>query len=253
MILGSLTFQQHPAPLILDGTAMLFRDLKKRLDNLPDVQSRMACFQDYMSVHFSLLTPEDAGFSPNSALDRANATYLRLLRGWFFDTDGRDAAVLRGWVESRFGLLPRYHAGVIVDGHCANYRRYLHARTSGLYNTNALESQLDMLYTWCQYEIHRSIPEQRHVTLFRGINSRDSLEYLDRDREMPIAVLNNLSSFSSDVQRAGELGAYVIEVKVPREKILLYPALTTGFLNSEQEYLVIGGVYEIRLLKLPLL
>ena len=35
--------------------------------------------------------------------------YLRVVRGWAFDPDGREAAVLKGWVESRFGLMPRHH------------------------------------------------------------------------------------------------------------------------------------------------
>ncbi len=248
VILGSLSFQQHPVPLLLDGTAPLFVPLANRLEGIADQRERCACFHDYMQVQFRLHRPQDAGHAPGTRLDRSNANYLRLLRGWFFDSDGRDAAVLRGWVESRFGLLPRYHAGAISNGDDANYRRYLHARTSGLYNTNALEAQLDLVYTFCQYELRRTLPHLSHHTLFRGVNRLRDLEILHRQDARMLLLFNNLSSFSADAQRAGELGAYVIEARIPAEKIFLYPELTGGLLDSEREYLVIGGLYQTRLM-----
>jgi len=50
-----------------------------------------------------------AGLTGQQSKSRAKASYLRVVRGWAFDPDGREAAVLKGWVESRFGLMPRHH------------------------------------------------------------------------------------------------------------------------------------------------
>ena len=108
VILGSLTFQQHPAPLVIDGVAELHKDLFIRLKSFDSPAHRSHCFRDYMTVHFRLDSLIDAGLDKRVRYDRSRADYLRILRGWSFNSDSRDGAVLKGWVESRFGLLPRY-------------------------------------------------------------------------------------------------------------------------------------------------
>ena len=113
IILGSLTFQKHPAPLFLDGVEVLRRELLERLEKLDDPQARAQQYVDYVNVRFRLDHPEEAGWQEGMKVDRRRADHLSVIRGWMFNSSGKEAAVLKGWVESRFGLLPRFHGGPI--------------------------------------------------------------------------------------------------------------------------------------------
>ncbi|GHT90198.1 N-acyl homoserine lactonase [Betaproteobacteria bacterium] len=242
-ILGSLTYQLHPAPLELDGVATLHRDLFKRLDAIPAAKRRAEIFQDYITVHFRLEHLDEAGLSGRSH-PRANANYARMIRGWNFDSDSREGAVMKGWVESRFGLLPRYHGEALRNPSDTAYRRYMEMRTQGLYGTNALEAQLDLVYAYCQYEFARQQPDVSHLTLYRGINRLGEHERLpDGSDKHPILLLNNLNSFTRNRDRAGEFGDYILTVQAPVPKILFHCQLLPGVLKGEDEFLLIGGVY----------
>lgn len=245
-ILGSLSFQRHPQSLKLDGVEELHHQLFKRLDGISDPHQRADAFMAYMDAAFSLQNPEAAGFSP--AHGRARANYLMMLRGWSFDADGREGAVLKGWVESRFGLLPRYHGGPIRDFSGPAYRHYLEQRSGGLYNTNSLEAQFDLLYAWCQYELARRWPLDAHLVLYRGINRMDDYEELGTATQNPahrIMLLNSLNSFTRERERACEFGDHILKVRVPASKILFFHGLLPGKLRGEAEYGVVGGVYEV--------
>jgi NAD+---dinitrogen-reductase ADP-D-ribosyltransferase len=248
-LLGSLTFQRHPTALHLDGVQALHGDFFALLDTIHGVADRAHAFKDFMRASFLLDRPDEAGLDPASdGMRRAKADYLRVLRGWLFDADGQEAAVLKSWVESRFGLLPRNHHGPLGDSGSDNYRRYLAARSHGLYNTNALEAQLDLLYTYCQYELAKAPPAaQRHLILYRGLNRINDYEVLAHSRPRHwVLVMNNLNSFTADAERADEFGDIVVCARVPLAKILFMPGLLPGSLQGEQEYLVIGGVYELQ-------
>ena len=245
VILGSLTFQQHPARLFIDGVDTLHRDLLRRLDAINDAGNRAQQFIDYMTVHFRLHAPVDAGLSEHSKIDRSKADYLRLLRGWAFDAEGRDAAVLKGWVESRFGLLPRFHQQPIHSTNDQTYHDYQHAYAVGLYNTNSLEAQLDLLYTYCQYELNRQHPDTTHLSLYRGSNDIEQLKQPGKsDNGKPLLLLNNLNSFSSNIERASEFGDKVFSIEVPLSKIFFFSELIPHYLKAENEAIVLGGVYE---------
>lgn len=246
-ILGSLTFQRHPVPLQLDGIAALHAALFDSLDTRSDAGERAVYFKAYMRSCFLLDHPDEAGFDPTSqSAPRYKSDYLRLLRGWLFDPDGQEAAVMKSWVESRFGLLPRNHHGPLGDFSQQNYQVYLADRSAGLYNSNALESQLDLLYSYCQYELRRQFPAEPHIRLYRGINAIDDHEILAQpDRHHYVLVLNNLNSFTGNRERADEFGDYILEARVPRVKLLFMPALLPDIMDGEDEYLVIGGVYEV--------
>ncbi len=246
MILGSLTYQRHPAPLYIDGVAELHRDLFRLLAQAESAKERAQLFSDYMNAHFLLDAPEEAGLTRNSRLKRDKADYLRILRGWSFDADGREAAVLKGWVESRFGLLPRHHGGPIRDGGDDSYHAYLEARSHGLYNTNALESQLDLLYTYCQYELGQRYAETSHLRLYRGVNRLDGHDVLEqRSKRERILLLNSVTSFTDQRERADEFGDFILETEVPLPKVLCYSRLLPGRLKGEDEFIVIGGVYQV--------
>ena len=247
VVLGSLTFQQHPAVLRLDGIENLHGSFFAQLDNVGDALQRAEHFKDFMRASFCLDRLDEAGLQPDSQrLQRGRADYLRLLRGWMFDADGQEAAVLKGWVESRFGLLPRNHRGPLGDFSGDSYQAYLSARAHGLYNTNALEAQLDLLYTYCQYELARRYPDDQHVCLYRGVNRISEHEVMMQpSRHSWVLLLNNLNSFSDDAERADEFGDRILQTQVPLSKILYFPTLLPGALQGEQEYLVIGGVYQL--------
>ena len=115
VILGSLTFQSHPTTLTIDGVHELHKDLFKTLNAIQHRRKRAEYFMDYMVVHFRMHQLDHAGLMADDKHKRKNADYLRMLRGWLFDADSREAAVLKSWVESRFGLLTRHHKGDLKD------------------------------------------------------------------------------------------------------------------------------------------
>jgi len=209
---------------------------------------------DYMTVHFRLEALEEVGLMPDRATDsrrdrpklRGRADYLRMVRGWAFDPNSREGAVLKAWVESRFGLLTRFH-GVLLDDRSEDaYEHFLEVCSQGLYNTNALEAQLDLLYTYCQYELHYHQPDLTHLTLYRGFNRFSDDQVLAKpDRRRWIVLLNNLSSFSVRRERAEEFGDHLLRARVPASKVFFYNRLLPGMLKGEDEYVVIGGIYEV--------
>lgn len=246
VLLGSLSYQKRPVALVLDGVLELHKALFMQLDALLDPTERDRLFQDHMVATFSLDHPEEAGWSETNTQDRTKANYLRLVRGWAFHSDGQEGAVLKGWVESRFGLLPRHHGGPIRDLSGDTYRAYLEQRTRGLYGTNALEAQLDLLYTYCQYELGRQQLGQAHMTLYRGVNRVGDHEVLyEPEKGRQVVLLNSLSSFTTDRDRAGEFGDFILEAEVPLAKVFFFHRLLPGRLKGEDEYVVIGGVYEV--------
>lgn len=171
---------------------------------------------------------------------------MKVLRGWAFDADGREGAVLKGWVESRFGLLPRHHGGPIRDRSGPTCRHYLEQRSGGLYNTNSLEAQFDLLYSYCQHELARRWPGETHLTLYRGVNrmgGHEELEAATANRH--VVLLNSLNTFSRERERACEFGDSILEVRVPLTKVCFFHGLLPGKLKGEAEYGVIGGVYEV--------
>ncbi len=127
-ILGSLTFQRAPVPLELDGVTQFHHGLFSLLNKLDDIHERANAFVLHMNAAFYLDEPEQAGYNAHATHKRQKADYLRMVRGWSFDADGREGAALKGWVESRFGLLPRHHGGPIRDFSGEAYRRYSNPR-----------------------------------------------------------------------------------------------------------------------------
>ncbi|MDH2917414.1 MAG: NAD(+)--dinitrogen-reductase ADP-D-ribosyltransferase [Gallionella sp.] len=245
-ILGGLTFQRSPVPLELDGVAQFHQGLFALLDKIDDVEERAEAFTMHMNASFYLNEPEQAGYSPHTTNKRQKADYLRMVRGWSFDADGREGAALKGWVESRFGLLPRHHGGPIRDFSGEAYRRYLEMRAAAVYGTNALEAQCDLLYTYCQYELSRSHPHETHLTLYRGVNRMDEHEIVATlDNKRRVVLLNNLNSFTANRERADEFGDYLLTTQAPLSKVLCYTSLLPGMLQGEDEYTVIGGLYEV--------
>jgi NAD+--dinitrogen-reductase ADP-D-ribosyltransferase len=241
-VLGGLSFQRHPGRLELDGVRPLHDPLFAALDQIDHIADRARRFEDYLTVHFRLDRPEDMGLTAAARAARSKATWLRVLRGWLFDPNGLHAAVLKGWVESRFGLLPRHHREVLRQPGDEAWRRYELDRATGLYGTSALEAQLDLVYAYAQYEFGRSGAGD-HQLLYRGTNRAAGYEHMPDAAD--VLLFNNLSSFSASRERADEFGDVVLRVEVPRSKIFFHSGLLPGHLQGEQEYLVIGGLYRV--------
>jgi len=245
--LASLAFQLAPVALEVDGVLPLHRGLFERLDAFAEAAERGALFQHYMTAHFLLDDPSAQGLTDHARIDRSRLDYLRLLRGWLFDSEGREGAVLKAWVESRFGLLTQFHRQPLGGADSAARAAFEHERAAGLYGTGALEAQIDLLYAFAQYELGRRHPGQRHLVLYRGISGRHAVAQLDTLADgRPVVLLNNLSSFSASRERADEFGDQVLACEVPFAKVLAFSHLLPGRLQGEDEYLVIGGVAAAR-------
>jgi NAD+--dinitrogen-reductase ADP-D-ribosyltransferase len=231
VVLGSLSFQDAPEDLRLDGVFPFHAELFAMLDSLPDRAARAERFIDYMTVHFCLETPEEAGGERKR--HRTKADYTRMLRGWFFDADGREAAVIKGWVESRFGLLTRFHKGRLRIGDAIADARFVEERSRGVYATHALDSQIDLLYAYAQYELAKPADAPAHLTLYRGVTAIDDFDILERTgpREATV-VLNSMNSFTADPDRAGEFGDNILEARIPRQKVFCTSDLLPGRLKA---------------------
>ena len=175
-VLGDLSFQSNPKPLSIDGVGQLHSRFFQQLDTEENAEVRSQWFMQYMSAQFLLDDLVDAGYNAAMSVDRSRANFLRVLRGWFFDSDSVEGAVVKSWIESRFGLIPRYHQGPIRSIEDETYARFVSQSSRGLYNTNALETQLDLLYSYCQYELSRRDPKENSIVLYRGQNRLQSLE-----------------------------------------------------------------------------
>ena len=245
--IASLEFQAAPRPLEIEGVRMTDKRLFARLEQIEDEEERGRVFHDYLSVKFRLHEWKE---HQNTARASLRHSYISFLHGWGADSNGHSGAVLKAWVESRFGLRATYHGGILASDASAR-ERYWTDRMRGAARTVAVATQLDLLYTFCQEELRRRHPGVNWVTLYRG--THDPEEYALRESGESggsVVRLNNLSSFSSDVEVAWEFGSLVWEVRVPLEKIVFFSGLLPKYLlGGESEYLVLGGEYRVREMK----
>ncbi|HEY0945414.1 MAG TPA: NAD(+)--dinitrogen-reductase ADP-D-ribosyltransferase, partial [Opitutaceae bacterium] len=177
-------------------------------------------------------------------------SYVQFLHGWGADSNGHAGAVLKAWVESRFGLPATFHRGRLADDAGAQ-ERYAQDRMRGAAKTMGVAMQLDLLYTFCQDELRRRLPGETWRVLYRG--THDPEEYAVRDVASggsTVVQLNNLSSFTSDREVAWEFGSSVWEIYVPLPKIVFFSGLLPPhLLGGESEFLVLGGEYHVRALR----
>jgi NAD+---dinitrogen-reductase ADP-D-ribosyltransferase len=245
-VIASRHFNDNPHPLEIQGVRGANSFLFQKLDSLPSVDERALVFNDYMSVKFQLHQWENQATA--SARKSIKNSYLRFLRGWMMDSNSIEGAVLKGWVESRIGLAPSYHKVRIPNIHAEEYMVYAIDRTKGSARTNAINSQLDILYEFCQYELARKFPDCRTITLYRGTFDASEHELLERtERREQIVRLNNLVSCTSDEERAWEFGFTVWAMEVPLAKVFFYNGLLpNSIMKGEGEFIVIGGEYRVR-------
>jgi NAD+---dinitrogen-reductase ADP-D-ribosyltransferase len=245
--IASRHFNRHPQPLEIQGVRQANGRFFAGLDLLAEAAARRQSFQDYMDVRFQLHQwQRESSVGSRKSLKNS---YLRFLKGWMFDSNAAEGAVLKGWVESRLGLPPTFHRQPIGDLHGEAYQAFQLDRMQGAARTNAIFAQLDLLYEFVQYELARQqLPS--HLTLFRGIHDFAEHRVLEQfDRRRYLLRLNNLNSFTSDFERAWEFGNRVLKTAVPLPKIFFCgDLLHSALLKGEEEVLVIGGEYEVEVL-----
>lgn len=247
-LLASTDFNDYPLPLRISGTREANRGLFERLVRCADAAGAGSCFQDYMDVLFGF-KPEQRKGTGSDGRRRFRSSYLRLLKGWAFDPNGREAAVLKGWVESRFGLFPTFHKAVIERYSAPAWIAYVEEKMSSRFHNNSINMQLDLLYEFCQWALARFRSQGRkHLTLYRGTNNFDEHPVLQRlDKQHAVVRLNNLVSFTAERDVACQFGDWILEVQVPRVKILFFSELLPlHALRGESEFLAIGGDYRVK-------
>ncbi len=238
-IIASPNYQTAPIPLKLDGVSPFYSDLFDRLKLEKKAKGRAQCFMDYMAVRFRLPGNDLTPWPEADTIPRPQANYRKLILGWMFDSDSDAGAAWRWWVESRFGLRTLYHKVPICDQDGVTYHQFMQACARGIYNTNDLACQLDLLYSYCQYELKCRHKNKTHLTLFRGENGKPIYPMTDEK----LVCLNNLSSFTDQEDEAFRFGSKIFSVQVPLTKIVCFDSLLPGALGGEAEFMVLGGCY----------
>lgn len=244
-VIASAEFNQQPQALHIAGVRESNRRLFAKLDDIADPARRGEVFHEYLSVKFALHQWET--YDGNARRSLRNS-YIRFLRGWGLESSGVEGAVLKGWVQSRFGIAPTFHRTVLAANNGEEDQQFAIDRMKGSARTNAIDSQLDLLYEFCQYELQRRFPDTAHFDLFRGTNDPAEHPVLERAAKRRLCVqLNNLCSFTSDREKAWEFGSTVWAAAVPCCKIIFFSGLLpSSLLHGEQEFIALGGAYWVR-------
>ena len=246
--IASKHYNSHPQAIEIQGVSHNGRPLFEKLESEESPEVRGLIFHDFMDVRYQLHQWQREE-TKNSRKSLKNS-YLRFLRGWLFDSNSVEGAVLKGWVESRLGLPPTFHHKAINDIHSEAYFRYTVDRMKGSERTSAIMPQFDLLYEFVQYELSRRLPAQTHLKLYRGIYDFAEHQIIEEyGKNRYLLRLNNLNSFTDDFERAWEFGSRVLEVEVPMTKIFFMGGLLPKSLfKGEGEVLVIGGEFEVKVL-----
>jgi NAD+---dinitrogen-reductase ADP-D-ribosyltransferase len=248
-VLGSADFNAHPRPLRIAGARETNAGLFALLDRCSDAAEARGLFTHYMKLAFGLL-PASVDDTPAEAR-RWRTSYLKLLQGWGMDANGAAGAVLKGWVESRFGLVPTFHKAPLVRFPSPAWTGYLEEKASARWRNNNIEQQLDLVYEFCQWMLARfglpgAVADGR-VALWRGSNrcEEQMIEGSLRERHCRMR-LNNVVSFSLSRESADCFGDWVLRAWVPLCKLVLVPGLLESrALDGEGEVLALGGEYEV--------
>ncbi len=245
-LLASTAFNDYPLALHINGVHEMNKALFEMLASSGSAEEASEAFQNYMGALFGLDREQRLKKTDRR---RFRSSYLRLLQDWGFDSSSPAGAVLKGWVESRFGLFPTFHKEVLGRFPSPGWIGYVEEKMSSRFHNNSINLQLDLLYEYSQWALaHYCAPGRKHLTLYRGVN--DFKEHPVRERlgkDSAIVRQNNLVSFTSDRMRADEFGDCILEAQVPVVKVLFFNGLISGTtLKGEGEYLVIGGDYKVQ-------
>lgn len=247
--IASRDFHDEPLAMHISGAREMNATLFEMLDQAPDLAEGEA-FMCYMAAMFGLEPEQREDGRGRAGQRRFRSSFLRLIKGWGYDSNGPEGAVFKGWVESRFGIFPTYHKEPIRRIASGAWTTYVEEKMSSRFHNNAIYTQLDLVYEFCQWALEQfpaNQPKPTHVTLYRGTNSFDEHLIQQRiDARNVVMRLNNLASFSADRDVASCFGDIILTVDVPLAKLAFFNTLLAEHaLNGEAEYLVIGGDYRV--------
>lgn len=244
--LTGVGFNDAPVPLHIAGVREMNPSLFEMLGQARDLAEAGEAFACYMTALFGI--DAEQRVRGRDGRRRFRSSYLDLIKGWGFDSNGAEGAVLKGWVESRFGLFPTFHKEPIRRIASPVWTVYVEQKMSSRFHNNAIFVQLDLLYEFCQWALtHFAATGSTHITLYRGVNGFDEHQVVERlDKRHCIIRLNNLTSFTSDRGVADCFGDTILTVRVPVAKVLFFNKLLAAHpLKGEGEYLVVGGDYRV--------
>lgn len=267
--IASPDFHAEPLLMHISGVREMNATLFAMLDRAIDLADAGDAFMCYMVAMFGLDPEQHERGGGRPGQRRFRSSFLRLIKGWGYDSNGPEGAVFKGWVESRFGIFPTYHKEPIQRIASGAWTTYVEEKMSSRFHNNAIYTQLDLVYEFCQWALEhfpasrvparvaemrpnmngtRFVgPKDTHVTLYRGTNSFDEHLIQERiDKSNAVIRLNNLTSFSADRDVASCFGDIILTVDVPLAKLVFFNTLLSKHaLNGEAEYLVIGGDYRV--------
>ncbi len=253
-LLASAAFNANPSVLAIAGTRETHPGLFALLERSLDLNEARDMFVHYLTIAFGLRKPEPQELDAMGAAEqrRWRSSWRKLLQGWGMDANGPAGAVLKGWVESRFGLVPIFHKAPLARFPSPAWVAYLEEKTASRQHNNNIHQQLDLLYEFCQWALRRfglagSAAPARHLRLWRGSTRCEEQLIAGRLRGRRCTVrLNNIVSFSLSPDEATCFGDWIFEVQVPACKVLVFPGLLPGqVLQGEQEVLAVGGDFEV--------
>lgn len=241
-VLASPAFNEHPVPLQIAGARATQRGLFALLEHCRTLKEASAVFEHLVAISFGL--QRAAPGASGAEARRWRTSYIKLLQGWGLDSGSPAAAVLKGWVESRFGLVPTYHRAPLAQFPSEPWLTYLMEKAQGRWHNNAIWQQLDLLFEFCQWSLTRFMPFMSPgpgpgVELWRGVSPQEA-----RAGHDGTVRLNNIVSMSLSREAASCFGDWVLRLQVPLCKLVCYPGLlNTHVLDGEGEVLVLGGDY----------
>lgn len=248
-VLASTAFNAHPVALRIAGVRETNRTLFRMLDDATSTGECVQAFDIYMRTVFGL---DGQGWTDARGRRRFRSSYLRLLQGWSHDANQGEGAVLKGWVESRFGLLPTFHRCELGRYPSPAWMAYTEQKMAARFHNNAIQLQLELLYEYGQWMLGRGAvlacsADPHHMRLYRGTNDLQAHTVAEHGPRERTVRLNNLVSFTCDREVACTFGDAILEAQVPRVKIVALNALLPGghVLRGEGECLVIGGDYRV--------
>ncbi len=246
--IAALEFNQAPQRLRIAGTQETHAGLFHLLQQAQHAQDAAQKFRRYLDMVFQLAP--SAYELTHATTRRFRPSYYKLLQGWGFDANSPQGAVLKGWVQSRFGIMPSFHKESLHAYASPAWMAYVEEKFASRFYNSSIYTQLDLLYEFCQFVLQRFQPfAGEHVTLWRGVNSYDqtSLTESPLRKGQCVLRLNNLVSLSTSRERADEFGDWILEVQVPLVKLLLFPDLMDKpLLAGENEVLALGGWYQVQ-------
>jgi NAD+--dinitrogen-reductase ADP-D-ribosyltransferase len=237
--LASPGFNETAARIEIPGVREFNPELFSMLADAESLEEAERAFTLYMNALFAI----DVEQASSNISSPFRSSYLKLLQGWGFDSNSPEGAVIKGWVESRFGLAPNYHKHPLSRGDPEASTCYLKEKMDSRFHGNSIYSQLDLLFEFCQHILRRFLyAECSHVTLYRGLNAPEVKNF--NRKSASLVSLNNIVSTSIDRDVAGCFGDIIVEIRAPISKILFVNGLLSiRPLRGEGEVLLIGGDY----------